>query len=142
MKTAPLAIGLISLVPLLGISGCTPPAEPHPKTVEVKGKVSYQGRPLTRGTITFRPDDGRPALGDIQPDGSYTLSTFEKDDGAIIGHHRVSVSSSDEDPTVMPGSPNYRPARELIPKKYTTFESSGLDATVGEQPRPQNFDLK
>jgi len=134
-------LALVTL-PLSGAAGCTQDGEPHPKTIAVKGRVTYLGRPLERGTISFLPDDGWPAIGEIQTDGSYSLSTFDKGDGAVLGHHRVAVSSSDGDPTVMPGSPGYKPPKELVPKKYTAAESSGLEATVGPELRELNFDLK
>src|SRR5262249_44449760 len=115
---------------LSGTAGCTQNSEAHPQTVTVKGKVTYLGRPLMRGPINFLPDDGRPAIGEIQADGSYSLSTFNSGDGAVLGHHRVVVTSTDGDPTIMPGSPGYRPPKELVPKKYMAADSSGLEANV------------
>jgi Protein of unknown function (DUF1559) len=62
--------------------GC---AESRPKTAVVTGKVTYQGKPVPHGTITFVPANGPAATGEIRPDGSYTLTTFRDGDGALLG---------------------------------------------------------
>src|SRR5262249_7863155 len=64
---------------LSGLTGGCGPAESHPETVPVQGKVTYKGQPVPRGTITFQPDAGQPATGEIQPDGSYRLGTYGQD---------------------------------------------------------------
>src|SRR5262245_16358306 len=63
---------------------------PEGLTVPVKGQVTYKGKPLTGGSIMFEPvDGGREAHGTIQPDGTFSLSTFRSGDGAVRGVHRV-----------------------------------------------------
>ncbi len=61
-----------------------------------KGKVVSKGQPVTSGTVTFTPlgaseslESGKPASGALAPDGSFTLSTFDRFDGAIVGKHKV-----------------------------------------------------
>ena len=49
------------------LAGCGPGEEPHPETVPVQGKVTYQGQPVPKGTVTFQPASGQPAVGEIQP---------------------------------------------------------------------------
>jgi hypothetical protein len=59
----------------------------------VKGKVTYKGKPLTKGMITFLPDGyGREAHGEIQPDGTFVLTTDKEGDGVVAGEHRVSIT--------------------------------------------------
>lgn len=66
-------------------------------TVPVKGKVTYKGKPLTRGEIMFHPVSGTMfAHGTINGDGSFRLTTFTPGDGAAVGSHRVSLSHIDE----------------------------------------------
>jgi hypothetical protein len=87
------AVGLALLA--ITWSGC----EARPPTGKVSGKVSLQGQPVTGGSVTFVPiaqggtTAGRPAIGPIQPDGTFTLSTYAQGDGAIIGRHRVMFSA-------------------------------------------------
>lgn len=66
-------------------------------TVPVKGKVTYKGKPLTRGEIMFHPVSGTMfAHGTIKGDGSFQLTTFTPGDGAAVGIHRVSLSHLNE----------------------------------------------
>jgi hypothetical protein len=62
-------------------------------TAHVHGMVTLDGQPLDAGFVFFRPAKGRMAVGKIQQDGSYVLFTYVRDgdDGAIVGHHKVSV---------------------------------------------------
>lgn len=68
-------------------------------TAPVRGKVLCEGQPLTSGTITFTPVveggtavPGKSASGAVGPDGTFVLTTYEPDDGAIIGRHTVYYS--------------------------------------------------
>jgi hypothetical protein len=134
MMTALLTMGLIV--------GCGESIE-FPETFPVSGKVTYKGEPVPKGTITFQPDEGQAAVGEIQSDGTYKLSTFGEGDGALPGHHRVFVIANTADPTKIPGSsPGWKPPKDLVPKKYNKLETSGLQANVEKSPTEVNFDLK
>ena len=61
------------------------------ETVPVEGKVSWEGQPADHGSITFYPATGRPAVGAIQTDGSYKLTTLSAGDGAVTGNHTVTI---------------------------------------------------
>lgn len=139
----------IALIPaalalaLVAGAGCGGSSTEHPETVPVKGTVSYQGKPLTSGTISFVSDTGQTASGSIGSDGSYTLSTFAEGDGAVLGHHKVSVVADDQPGDIMPGSsPGYKPTKAVVPKKYNDPGSSTLEATVAKGQEPIAFDLK
>lgn len=74
------------------------------ETARVEGKVTHSSKPVTAGTIVFTPvddagktRDGKPALAEVQEDGSFSLRTYEPGDGAILGKHRVSYSPPEED---------------------------------------------
>jgi hypothetical protein len=123
------------------IVGCA--GEKHPETLPVQGKVTYAGKPVPAGTITFQSDSGQAAVGEIQPDGSYRLGSFAKDDGAVLGHHRVMIVANTADPTKIPGSsPGYVPPKDLVPRKYSQLETSGLEAEVSKDKTTWDFDLK
>jgi len=88
--------------------------------------VLIDGQPLTKGFITIVPNDGRPATGQIQPDGSFRLTTFDDNDGCLLGTHPVTVVANEQiTPTRM---------KWLAPKKYVDTGSSGLTVTI-EKPR-------
>jgi hypothetical protein len=112
-----------------------------PDTAVVKGVVRLDGKPLTYGTVRFTPKAGRSATGFIESDGSFTLGTFTKTDGAIVGLSRVAVATFKHS-----GPPNYdsdRPVRTSeVPMFYTSPDSSGL--TFDVKPGIENhaeFDL-
>lgn len=113
----------LSSLTLLILVGC---AKTTPQTAPVNGKVVFNGKPLTTGTVVTIPDAGRGAHGVIGADGSFTLQTFEKNDGAILGRHRVGVMA------VMAGKkgPEGGYGKSLIPDRYNNPESSGLNIEV------------
>ncbi len=73
--------------------GCGNPYYP------VTGTISLSdGAPLTKGLIIFeRIDDGPPvtARGEIQPDGRFSLSTDQPDDGVPAGRYKVVINPLD-----------------------------------------------
>jgi hypothetical protein len=66
------------------------------KTYPAGGRVTFQnGTEVTSGTVSFRPLEGElktSARGEIQPDGSFELTTFTAGDGALPGRHEVLVA--------------------------------------------------
>src|SRR5262245_37566949 len=81
------------------MGGCgTDPGKPP--LGRVHGRVTYNGKPLTHGSVTFTPvaggkggATGQIAAGQVGSDGSYALTTFEAGDGAILGQHVVTVQA-------------------------------------------------
>jgi len=100
------------------------------QTVPVKGKVTYKGKPLTQEEIVFEPDggSGREAHGNIQPDGTFELSTFKAGDGAVPGTHRVAVSGTGK--------------KDAVPVKYKNTSSSKTEVDVAEGKAEYVVDLK
>lgn len=110
----------------------------NPRVVPVSGTVLYNGKPLPFGSILFQPDKGQNALGEIQSDGSFKLSSYALDDGAVPGRHLVSVSCYEGQ---RGGGAGTSPGKLLIPLKYTRLGSSGLSAEVKDAPG-QTFEFK
>ena len=79
---------------LVVLTGCGSGAA----TADVSGKVTYEGKPVTGGSIGFTPigsgegNAGKAGGGMVGADGSYTISTYGENDGAVIGKHRVSYT--------------------------------------------------
>jgi hypothetical protein len=85
----------------------------------VQGKVTFKGEPVKYGTVSFVPDttkgtDGPIAMGNIKSDGTYILSTDEGGDGAVVGHHKVSIVGLDPTP-VTKADENPSPTPEESP---------------------------
>jgi hypothetical protein len=112
----------------------------------VRGKVTYQGRALSTGVIVFTPDPERGSSGpvaraEIQPDGSYALSTRDLP-GAASGWHRVTLVALELPSGEVPRGPFTMP-RSLLPERYRDPQLSGLVRKVkaGEENRI-DFDLE
>jgi hypothetical protein len=123
---------------LVFLAGCN-----HgPKMASVTGKVMYNGRPLEFGVVMFQPSSGQPAQGEIQPDGTFNLSTYRLNDGAVLGKHKVRIACYE---SMRPGAtkgPGERTlGKPLVPEKYTLFDMSGLTADVSETNHEFTFEL-
>ena len=65
----------------------------------VRGRVLCNGKPVGSGVIAFTPvggvagrteGSGKPAMANVQSDGTFVLTTYEDGDGALVGEHAVS----------------------------------------------------
>jgi hypothetical protein len=132
----------MSIVAVLGLTplACGPSG---PKMASVYGKVTYQGKPVTQGTVTFQASGtgGRNATGLIDSQGNYTLQTENPGDGALLGDYIVTIYAHDEPVLDYTPKTPIRP-KLLVPAKYEKPESSGLKATIHGGSNPIDFDLK
>ncbi len=105
----------------LSIGGCGG----GPKIVPVSGQVFLNDEPLAAGVegfVRIEPAEGRAATGKIDAkDGTFTLTTFEKNDGCLVGSHPVAVIVN-----ATAGSNTI----SLIPVDYRESKTSGLTATI------------
>ncbi len=106
---------------LLLLGGC---ADNLPTRVPVSGTVLIDGKPLTKGSIMVIPQGERPSGGSIGPDGRFTLSCYELNDGVVPGTHFVTIQATDHI--------SERETRWLTPKKYGDPNTSGLQVTIQE----------
>jgi hypothetical protein len=111
----------------------------------VAGAVAVDGRPLSVGWITLYPDDSkdnkstRLPFGEIQKDGSYSLTTNGKP-GATAGFYKVVVAAT-LDPIPSRPSPDWQPTW-LHDVKYTKPETTDLAVEVVEKPAAGAYDLR
>lgn len=111
------------------LAGC----DGGPTLSPVHGKVTFRGKPLTRGTIVFIPDaqrggNGPLASADIEADGNYNLQTGSTP-GVTPGWHRVTIMAV-EPPAATAAGQRFQVPRSLIPEKYRDPELSGLNCEV------------
>ena len=62
----------VLLLSILVVTGCTRSNE---QTAEVSGKVTYNGKPLPGGRVTFVTANGYAGHGTISPQGEYSLQS-------------------------------------------------------------------
>jgi hypothetical protein len=127
----PAAVLLLVLVPLL-VAGCG--RSNRLPTFAVRGQVSYQGRPATAALVIFHPVAGGEQFADVRPtgrvaaDGSFTLTTYQANDGAPAGEYDVTIDW--REPTApVEGAP---PGRSLLPPRYGKPQLSKLHAHIQE----------
>lgn len=102
-----------------------------PEIAPVKGKVLYNGQPLKFGGVMFQPEAGQPARGEIQPDGTFTLTTNRFGDGATVGRNRVRVACNEAQDRSTDEGDGERPlGKLLIPRRYTDIDTSGIVVEV------------
>ncbi len=65
---------------------------------KTSGTVMCDGKPVPFATVYFEPVQsdknakvGKQGIGYADQDGYYVLTTYDKDDGAVVGKHRVRV---------------------------------------------------
>lgn len=135
-SVGPRFIGLVVAATLACLAGGCGPR--RPATVPVKGRVTLDGKPVADAAVIFEPETGGvPARGSTAADGSFTLTTFERDDGAIAGRHRVGVTKVvyegvKADAGGLEAGPLAGPPKERweVPSRYAVPAKSGLTADV------------
>ncbi len=128
---------LFATITLVGCSG-------KKETAPVSGKVTFQGKEVKGGSITFSPiptgdskKPGKPASGIIQENGTFVLGTYKKADGAIIGRHRVSFSAPQPDGTGTGDAIPPSPYSGLVPKEKEVEVTAGENTFTIELVRKQ-----
>jgi hypothetical protein len=139
---------LLSLSVLLAGCGGDPS---KPALGRVSGTVTYQGKPLTTGLVTFIPSSGpgastgQPASGEINSSGGYSLTTFEAGDGAVLGTHTVTVQAREGAMQTGKGMPApgevVKVPKSLIPEKYAKGGTSKLQFEVKAGSNTYNIEL-
>jgi hypothetical protein len=93
----------------------------RPKRVPVSGRVTIDGKPLPAGFIQVCPANQRVATGNIGPDGRFQLTTFDPNDGCVVGKHPVAVSGREVKGNALLWH---------APKKYSNMDTSELQVEV------------
>jgi len=110
------------------VVGCGP-KENVPKTYPVTGKVvDAKGNPVKAGSVQFesKTDTTTTVIGEIQPDGNFSLRTFNNKmnaQGAQEGEYKVTINLPGVDMTNIPPP-------IIMPKPYRV------------EPKENNFELK
>jgi hypothetical protein len=138
---------------LLSVAACGPAGGRRPELGKVSGKVTYKGKPIAKGEVIFTPSkdkggaSGQVATGTIESDGSYSLTTFDTGDGAILGQHVVTVIVPSQDLRELnkprpDGSIPYILPKGGVPEKYSNVDTSPFRYTVDPGQNTINLELK
>src|SRR5262245_11396137 len=98
-----LGLGVLAVASLVVGLGCGGKGKP----VKVQGIVTLDDKPVPGATVVFVPEggSGRSASGRTESDGTFRLTTFSTDDGALPGQYKVPVTVSQGDKATEGGNP-------------------------------------
>lgn len=111
---------------------------------KVTGTVTFEGRPVPGGSISFVPvvdlanaGAGRVATGAVRGNGSFALSTDADEDGALLGLHEVvyappAVGGESADPALAKS-----PYDGLVPREPQVEVKSGENSFAIELIKPK-----
>lgn len=144
--TLRLGIALVALGAAVGCGGGT-------KVYPVKGKVTFDGKPMKGGgSVAFMPtggQSGKAAGGEIADDGTYELMTHKPGDGSMEGEFRVVIlqtterepEASNDGEKVVRKKGSSLPEIDRIPTVYGDPYKSPLTAKVEARNNEINFEL-
>jgi hypothetical protein len=138
-------LGLCCLA--LAASGC------GARTGTLSGKVSYQGKPVTRGTVTLFCADGHILSGFISPEGTYSIPRVPLGDARITVATYPPVPRGFNLPQQLPPSNGTYPRETAalpattekfvpLPERYKRPNSSGLAVTVRRSDEVHDLQLE
>ncbi len=109
---------------LAALAGCGSKGAEY-TVAPVKGKLVCRGQPVKGGHITFRPLQaaggkagitGKPASAEVKEDGTFVLSTYGKQDGAVVGKHEITYLPVAAGAQSYEEKPQPSPYAGLVPK--------------------------
>lgn len=110
-------------------------------TAPLKGTVTYNGEPVTEGTIDIIPAPGatqqmvgKPAAATVNADGTFTAGTYGSSDGVVPGVKRIRYSA--------PLPPDTAEGAKMPPSKYLGMEIEPAEIEVGTDGGEFSFELK
>lgn len=123
---------------VMSLLGCGTELPPDQRQVfPASGTVSFRGKPIPDATVRLHPvappEDGKPVYlsrGRVEESGNYAISTYAVADGAPAGEYRVSLSW--QGPLSGLSEDEVDALRELLPRKYTSPQTSGLTVMISE----------
>jgi hypothetical protein len=121
----------VAAVVSAAVVGCT--KNDRVPTFPVRGKVTYNGKPLGKASLIFVPNDPA-AVKNMQPtattaaDGTFKASTYLYADGAPAGGYKVTVHL--ERTRKAAGGDEEGTGQSAVPAKYTDAATTPLTATV------------
>jgi len=134
IQNCKLTVKVVSILTIgsLGLLGCS-----GQKMADVTGRIIYEqdetpATDLEGFRVSFLHSseeiDGKSnrttATGLVRKDGTFTMSTFEMEDGVVLGTHQIAIT-----PPVIYGDAA-RPKEPIIDPRYSRPEQSGLTAVV------------
>jgi len=132
---------------LVVLTGCGPKP---PRMAQVSGRVTLDGKPLPKASVTFVPmaskenqNPGKTAQGITDEEGRYQLSVDVATPGAVVGKCRIYISTRLSDPAIDDrdaGGPIRSLPRDKVPPRYNMGTELSFDVPPAGTDKA-NFDL-
>jgi hypothetical protein len=120
-----LAYYFLPCLAVLALSGC------GPSVGSISGKVTYQGKPISGGKVTFLTSDQKVRTAPIGSDGSYSI------DKVTVGPAKIAVEPPIPlGPMIPPGADPSKPGG-MASSKPVGMDPSKFDAPAGAAPPPE-----
>ena len=140
---------------LLLVCGCETVPEGQFPVAPVEVTVTYKNQPVEEAVVTFANSEGKPpAFGRTNAEGKARMTTYQSEDGAVVGTHSVSVVKQEFDGVVQeeasqdseeynpsPGASPLPKIKDLLPQKYALPTTSGLTVEVTDGKNEVALDL-
>ena len=118
---------------MFGVIGCGggTPVPVHP----VRGQVLFEGQPVPSALVVLHPvspaaKDVPPPRAKVENDGSFTVGTFNAQDGAPAGDYIVTVAWWQTNAKGNGGRQDDAPPSNRLPPRYSQASTSNLRAHV------------
>ena len=128
--------GYSGLILFIGLAfvGCSDNDFAEVPVQPVSGKLLVKGQPAYGAYIVFHPADsvgmtkGNKPFARVAQDGTFTITTYNSNDGAPIGDFNVTIT--------WPEEPESRgPSPDRLKGRYETPEKSGLNVHIDSDTR-------
>jgi len=131
VNSASSRIGFAALIAV--VLTIAPGCDSRSKRVPVAGQVLIDGEPLAGGHIWIEPAGDRAGGGVIDEQGRFRMTTYDENDGCVLGTHKVAVVSSKQlSPTQV---------MHLVPLKYRESATSELTVTIDKPTEDLKIEL-
>jgi len=116
---------------MLACLGCGEGASGPAKTFPVHGLLNYKGQSPAGAVISLHPKQPLPEgipqpRAAVKPDGKFSVSTFNTDDGAPEGDYTLTITWY----KLVERDGEHKPGPNVLPKKYAAAKTSGIEITV------------
>lgn len=118
-------VKFFSVAACLLLSGCSDQMPTYP----VSGQVRFaNGGVVHVGTVELKSrEHNLQARGQIESDGSFTLTTYKEGDGAVAGMHDCVIVQF----VMAEGISGHKPSKVgVVDRRYASYATSGLKAEI------------
>jgi hypothetical protein len=132
----PVRASLLCVAVLIFVgAGCSGNGDRKP-VYPVRGRVLFDGRPPAHALVIFHPlgAEGKKAArpsATVGSDGTFTLRTYDANDGAPAGEYAVTVEWWLSTATSASHEGDSTPPVNRLPSRYARTKTSGLRVRVG-----------